>query len=120
MTGLLAWMIPGWVLLLVAVAVVEVLTRKRRRRRTPVSGAFTDELTAMFYPTKRMELDHRDSISMLRDDLTQAAPPPVTVDLTRRAAILKPTSTPDLPGAARPSVSNGSVPQRIRPRPAAD
>ncbi|WP_216911279.1 DUF6191 domain-containing protein [Nocardia noduli] len=92
MTGLLAWMIPGWVLLLVAVAVFETLTRKRRRRRTPVAATFTDEFTALFYPTKRMELDHRESISMLRDDHTRAAPPPVTVDLTRSIVTLEPTS----------------------------
>ncbi|MEV0296505.1 DUF6191 domain-containing protein [Nocardia sp. NPDC050710] len=97
MTGLLAWMIPGWVLLLLTVAVFEALTRKRRKRRNPVSGTFTDEFTALFYGTKRMELDHRDSISMLRDEQHRAAPPTIGVDLNRRTAVLRPN-----PGRANP------------------
>ncbi|MEV5835805.1 DUF6191 domain-containing protein [Nocardia sp. NPDC052112] len=89
MANLLGWTIPGWVLLLMAVALYEALTRKRRKRRTPVSGTFTDEFTAMFYGTKRMELDHRDSVSMLRDEEAQGAPPQVGVDLDRQAVVLR-------------------------------
>ncbi|MEV4128820.1 DUF6191 domain-containing protein [Nocardia sp. NPDC049707] len=89
MADLLGWTIPGWVLLLLAVALYEALTRKRRTRRTPISGTFTDEFTAMFYGTKRMELDHRDSVSMLRDEQNQGAPPRVGVDLERQAAVLR-------------------------------
>ncbi|MEU8895019.1 DUF6191 domain-containing protein [Nocardia sp. NPDC048505] len=81
-------MIPGWVLLLLAVALFESLTRKRRKRRTPLSGAFTDEMTALLYSTKRMELDHRASVSMLRDEDTRAAPPTPGIDLTTHRAIL--------------------------------
>ncbi|WP_433197627.1 DUF6191 domain-containing protein [Nocardia sp. CA-107356] len=89
MADLLAWSIPSWVLALMAVALYEALTRKRRKRRTPVSGTFTDEFTAMFYGTKRMELDHRDSVSMLRDEQNQGAPPQVGVDLDRQTAVLR-------------------------------
>ncbi|MFI6779113.1 DUF6191 domain-containing protein [Nocardia sp. NPDC050412] len=89
MADLLGWSIPGWVLLLLAVALYEALTRKRRKRRTPVSGTFTDEFTAMFYATKRMELDHRDSVSMLRDEEAQGAPPGFGVDLDRQTAVLR-------------------------------
>ncbi|MEV4240606.1 DUF6191 domain-containing protein [Nocardia sp. NPDC049737] len=89
MADLLGWSIPGWVLLLLAVALYEALTRKRRKRRTPVSGTFTDEFTAMFYATKRMELDHRDSVSMLRDEEAQGAPPGFGVDLDRQTAFLR-------------------------------
>ncbi|MFI6366594.1 DUF6191 domain-containing protein [Nocardia sp. NPDC050630] len=89
MANLLGWSIPGWVLLLMAVALYEVLTRKRRKRRTPVSGTFTDEFTAMFYGTKRMELDHRDSVSMLRDEQEQGVPPGFGVDLDRQTVVLR-------------------------------
>ncbi len=87
---MLQWSIPGWVILLVLVAVYELTVNKRRkRRRTPVSGTFTDEFTALFYSTKRMELDHRESVSMLRDEQDQGAPPLVGVDLERRTVVLR-------------------------------
>ncbi|MEV6337152.1 DUF6191 domain-containing protein [Nocardia vinacea] len=89
MADFLGWSIPGWVLLLMAVALYEALTRKRRKRRNPVSGTFTDEFTEMFYGTKRMELDHRDSVSMLRDEEAQGAPPRVGVDLDRQTVVLR-------------------------------
>ncbi|WP_062980846.1 DUF6191 domain-containing protein [Nocardia anaemiae] len=89
MANLLGWSIPGWVLLLMAVALYEALTRKRRKRRNPVSSTFTDEFTAMFYGTKRMELDHRDSVSMLRDEHAQGAPPGFGVDLDRHTVVLR-------------------------------
>lgn len=64
-----AWSIPGWVLLLVATAVCELIRHRRRRtRRTPLATVYVDEFTAMLYGTKRLELDHRDSTSMLREE----------------------------------------------------
>ncbi|MBF6220787.1 hypothetical protein IU479_22035 [Nocardia abscessus] len=90
MASVLQWSIPGWVILLVLVAVYELTVNKRRkRRRTLVSGTFTDEFTALFYSTKRMELDHRESVSMLRDEQDQGAPPLVGVDLERRTVVLR-------------------------------
>ncbi|WP_174188928.1 DUF6191 domain-containing protein [Nocardia barduliensis] len=90
MASVLQWSIPGWVILLVLVAVYELTVNKRRgRRRTPISGTFTDEFTALFYSTKRMELDHRESVSMLRDEQDQGAPPLVGVDLERRTVVLR-------------------------------
>ncbi|WP_280249814.1 DUF6191 domain-containing protein [Nocardia abscessus] len=90
MASVLQWSVPGWVILLVLVAVYELTVNKRRkRRRTPVSGTFTDEFTALFYSTKRMELDHRESVSMLRDEQAQGAPPLVGVDLERRTVVLR-------------------------------
>ncbi|MBF6473814.1 MULTISPECIES: DUF6191 domain-containing protein [Nocardia] len=90
MASVLQWWVPGWVILLVLVAVYELTVNKRRkRRRTPVSGTFTDEFTALFYSTKRMELDHRESVSMLRDEQAQGAPPLVGVDLERRTVVLR-------------------------------
>ncbi|MGK8487927.1 DUF6191 domain-containing protein [Nocardia asiatica] len=90
MASVLQWSIPGWVILLVLVAVYELTVNKRRRhRRTPISGTFTDEFTALFYSTKRMELDHRESVSMLRDEQDQGAPPLVGLDLERRTVVLR-------------------------------
>ncbi|MBF6164257.1 hypothetical protein IU486_05630 [Streptomyces gardneri] len=88
--ALLQWSIPGWVILLVLVAVYELtVNKRRRRRRAPVSGTFTDEFTALFYATKRMELDHRESVSMLRDEQEGDAPPLVAIDLDRRKVVLR-------------------------------
>ncbi|WP_040772793.1 DUF6191 domain-containing protein [Nocardia pneumoniae] len=91
MASVLQWSIPGWVILLVVVAVYELTVnkRRRRRRRTPISGTFTDEFTALFYATKRLELDHRESVSMLRDEQDQGAPPLVGLDLDRRTVVLR-------------------------------
>ncbi|WP_433661001.1 DUF6191 domain-containing protein [Nocardia sp. CA-128927] len=89
MASVLQWWIPGWIILLMLVAVYELMIgKRRRRRRTPVSGTFTDEFTALFYGTKRMELDHRESVSMLRDEDAEGAPP-FGVDLDRRTVVLR-------------------------------
>ncbi|MCC3328077.1 DUF6191 domain-containing protein [Nocardia abscessus] len=90
MASVLQWSVPGWVILLMLVAVYELTVNKRRkRRRTPISGTFTDEFTALFHSTKRMELDHRESVSMLRDEQDQGAPPLLGVDLERRTVVLR-------------------------------
>ncbi|WP_280301225.1 DUF6191 domain-containing protein [Nocardia abscessus] len=90
MASVMQWSVPGWVILLVLVAVYELTVNKRRkRRRTPISGTFTDEFTALFHSTKRMELDHRESVSMLRDEQDQGAPPLLGVDLERRTVVLR-------------------------------
>ncbi|MFQ6394765.1 DUF6191 domain-containing protein [Nocardia sp. KC 131] len=102
---LLQWSIPGWIILLMLVALYEALTRKRRRRRNPVSGTFTDEFTALFYSTKRMELDHRDSISMLRDEQAKGEPPQFGVDLNSRTVVLRPNESPP----ARPTKSESRL-----------
>lgn len=90
MASVLQSSIPGWVILLVLVAVYELtVNKRRRRRRTPLSGTFTDEFTALLYSTKRMELDHRESISMLRDEQDHGAPPLLGVDLDRHTVVLR-------------------------------
>ncbi|MEV0356291.1 DUF6191 domain-containing protein [Nocardia sp. NPDC050697] len=87
MTTALGLALPGSVLLLLIVGGYEL---KRRRRRGLASGrmvstVLTDEVTALLYPTKRMELDHRDGISMLRDEEAGGDP----VDLERGTAKLR-------------------------------
>ncbi len=89
----MAWLsfsIPGGVLLLMAVAAYELAPRNRRKRSgTPLSGTYVNEITAMFYGSKRTELDHRDSQSLLREDDSEAAPPRMGVDLDRGVVVVR-------------------------------
>jgi hypothetical protein len=94
----MAWLsfsIPGGVLLLMAVAAFELAPRKRRKRSgTPLSATYTNEITALFYGTKRMELDHRDSQSLMAEEDAQGAPPRMGVDLDRGTVVLRPDGNP--------------------------
>jgi hypothetical protein len=82
--------IPGSVLILVTVGAIEiVLRRKGRRRGATLSGTYVDEFTAVFYGTKRTELEHRDSQTMMRDEDAEGAPP-FGVDLDRGTVVLPP------------------------------
>jgi hypothetical protein len=85
----LAFSLPASVLLLVAVGTYE--SRRRRKRPGPMlSATYLNEVTALFYGTKRMELDHRNSWSMMRDEDAQGAPPRLGVDLDRGFVVLPP------------------------------
>jgi hypothetical protein len=87
----LSWSIPGGVLLVVAVGAYELLQQKRRKRTgTPLSATYINEFTAMFYGSKRMELDHRASMSMMREEDAEGAPPGFTTDLDRGIVVLRP------------------------------
>ncbi|GAB3897287.1 DUF6191 domain-containing protein [Kibdelosporangium lantanae] len=82
--------IPAPVLLLVGMAVYEMRRQKRGKGSgTPLAETYANELTAMFYGTKRMELDHRDSMSMMREEESDGAPPRAKVDLDRGVAVLR-------------------------------
>lgn len=84
----LAFGIPGGVLVLIAVGAYE--TRRRRTRPGPtLSATYVNEITALFYGSKRTELDHRDSWSMMRDEDSETAPP-LGVDLDTGVAVLRP------------------------------
>ena len=83
--------IPGVVLLAVALWVYEVLQQRRGKRRgTPLSTTYVNELTAIFHGTKRVQLNHQASVSLLREQDPQGAPPGLTVDLDRGVAVLPP------------------------------
>lgn len=83
--------IPGMVMLLLAVWVYESVQRRRGKRRgTPLSETYINEITAIFHGTKRTELDHRASMSLLRDEDTSSAPPGLRVDLDRGVVVLPP------------------------------
>jgi hypothetical protein len=99
----LSFSIPGLTVLLVAVGGYE-LWRQRRRKRpgTPLSATYINEFTAMFYGSKRMELDHRQSMSMLREEDSQGAPPWLRADLDRGTVVLR---RPDPADPADPAQS---------------
>jgi hypothetical protein len=85
----LAWSIPVGVLLLVAFGYGELLLRRRRHRSgTPLTATYVNEITALFYGTKRRELEYRDSWSMMREEDAQGAPPKHGVDLDRGTVVL--------------------------------
>ncbi|HVV20027.1 MAG TPA: DUF6191 domain-containing protein [Pseudonocardiaceae bacterium] len=91
MNTILAFAIPGGVVLMVATGVFELVRQKRRRRSgAPITATYIDEYTAMFYGTKRIELDHRDSMSMMRDEEAEGAPPTMSIDLDRGIVVLRP------------------------------
>jgi hypothetical protein len=101
----LAFSIPGGVLLLIGVACWEKSPgRQHKRSGTPISATYVNELTAMFYGTKRIELDHRDSVAVMRDEDAQGAPPRLGVDLDAGVATLRPGSL-----AAESSDRSGSL-----------
>jgi hypothetical protein len=85
----LAFSIPGGVILLLAVAWYE----KRfstRRSGAPMSATYINEITALFYGTKRTQLDHEQSMSMMRVDDAEAAPPKMGVDLDSGIVVVRP------------------------------
>ena len=72
---------------------------KRTGKR--LSATYVDEYTAIFYGTKRMELNHRDSVEMLREEDAQGAPPRLGVDLDRGVVVLRPDDPGSGPAARR-------------------
>jgi len=89
--------IPGSVLLLMAVAAFEMRPNGRKRLKKRLSTTYVDEMTAFLYGTKRMELDNRETMSMLLDgDVAQGAPPGHDIDLDRGVAVLRP-NVPEQP-----------------------
>jgi hypothetical protein len=71
--ALLAFGLPVVALLGLGWLIIRHTTGKRTKRT--FTEITVSEATAIFYGTKRRELDQRDSWSMMRDEETQAAPP---------------------------------------------
>ncbi|WP_020501156.1 DUF6191 domain-containing protein [Sciscionella marina] len=86
----LAFAIPGGVLAVVLVGAYELL-RKRRRKTggTPVTASYFNEVTAIFYGSKRNELEHQDSVSLMREEQAEGAPPRNGMDLDQGTASLR-------------------------------
>ena len=92
---ILRWSIPGGTLAVVAAGVFEMWRQRRRRRSgAPVTATYVNEVTAMLYGTKRMEMDHRESMSMMRDELPDGSPPRVGLDLDRGVVLLREGTPP--------------------------
>jgi hypothetical protein len=86
--------IPAVVVLLVAFwAYDKVQQRRGRRQGTPLSSTYLNEFTALFHATKRTELEHRESVSLIREEDPQGAPPGLGVDLDSGVAVLPPDRT---------------------------
>jgi hypothetical protein len=85
----LAFAIPGMVIAMLLAGGYE-LWRQRRGKRTgtPLTATYINEFTAMFYGSKRVELDNRDSMSLLREEDAQGAPPAFDIDLDGRTVLL--------------------------------
>jgi hypothetical protein len=90
-----AMSLPGLVCLLVALAAVERfglwatsrsrLPWRRGRTGTPASATGLDELTALFYATKHLELEQRRTELVLREDTGDADPRRFRLDLDHDA-----------------------------------
>ncbi len=99
MAFILFMTIPGLVLLLVALVAVDRMGLAANRRLRlpwrreesgrPVSAAGIDEMQALFYATKRYELDQRRTSLMLRDEESDGAPPRSRVDLDGGTAVIR-------------------------------
>lgn len=95
MAYLFALTIPGLATALVVLGVVDVMLVRHRGTRLLGRGraaAFApvayDEATALFTPGKRLELEERHSVSMLRQAPDDGAPPRSRLDLDRGTASL--------------------------------
>lgn len=89
--ALLAFGIP--LIALIALSWLIVRHRRGRTKRT-FTEITVNEWTAMFYGTKRRELDHRDEWSLMRDEQAQAAPPDADLDLDNGTLTLHRQSRP--------------------------
>ena len=90
--------LPGGVVILLVMAAIELRPRKNGSRfKARLSATYLDETTAFLYGTKRRELEHRETMSMLVEQDADGAPPLRDVDLDRGIARLRPRSDPPDP-----------------------
>ncbi|MGH1561346.1 DUF6191 domain-containing protein [Mumia sp. DW29H23] len=95
---LFATTFPALVVLLVAVAAIEVVVSRRRRRNgdldahTPVAAAGFDAFTGVVAPGSQDALEHRASQKVRRADDADGVPPWGRVDLDRGLVRLRPTA----------------------------
>ncbi len=75
-------------LLLIIVGSWELIRKKRDKQSgTPLAETYINEFTATFYGSKRMQLEHRDSVAIMREEDAQGAPPS-RVDLVKGTVVL--------------------------------
>ena len=92
---LVALTLPGLVLLLVAVAVVEKLASRlgrrsplARTRRNALSAGGLDVFSAALAPGRAVDLEQQQARELHRDDLGDGAPPRERIDLDSGVAYL--------------------------------
>ena len=86
MDWLLALTIPGLVVLLVVVALVEAIAR--RKRGLPATAAGLEDFAGVFQASRRVDQDHKQHSLMMRDEVEDGAPPRSEVDLDAGTARL--------------------------------
>jgi hypothetical protein len=99
---LFAMSIPGLACLLLLLAAGERAVRfVRRRKGAPpkLAGTGFDQLTTLFYASKQLELDQRQTELMTRDEDDEGAPPRGPIDLDMGVVRLSPTAPPPSPRA---------------------
>ncbi|SFW71236.1 DUF6191 domain-containing protein [Amycolatopsis australiensis] len=90
--------IPGGVVILLVMAAIELRPRKDGSRlKARLSATYLEETTAFLYGTKRRELEHRETMSMLVERDAEGAPPLRDVDLDRGVARIRPRPDPPEP-----------------------
>ncbi|MEU7786678.1 DUF6191 domain-containing protein [Amycolatopsis sp. NPDC049159] len=90
--------LPGGVVVLLVVAAIELRPRKDGSRfKARLSATYVEETTAFLYGTKRRELEHRETMSMLVEQDAEGAPPWRDVDLDAGIAKIRPRSDPPGP-----------------------
>ena len=83
--------LPGGVVILLVMAAIELRPRKSGSRfKARLSATYIEETTAFLYGTKRRELEHRETMSMLVEQDADGAPPRRDVDLDAGTAVLRP------------------------------
>ncbi|MEU4250780.1 DUF6191 domain-containing protein [Amycolatopsis sp. NPDC026612] len=90
--------LPGGVVILLVMAAVELRPRKNGSRfKARLSSTYLEETTAFLYGTKRRELEHRETMSMLVEQDAEGAPPLRDVDLDAGIARIRARSDPPEP-----------------------
>jgi hypothetical protein len=115
-----AMTIPGLAIALIVLGAVDVALFRRRgrrifgsRRRSGAAPVAYDEAAALFTPGKRLELEQRQSASLLRETPDDGAPAATAIDLIAGTARIMPASpaVQGLPGPPRAPVPGLQPPQ---------
>jgi hypothetical protein len=80
---IVAMTLPALVIGLILLGIVDLASTRRSgaRRGTPLSSTGFEVLEAVFHPAKHHQVDERQSRSLMRDEVDEAAPPFSTIDL---------------------------------------
>lgn len=99
---LIGMSLPGLVILLSVLGILELVGEKRRggpRHGTAMASTGFDILQEALYPSKRYELEERDAQALMAEQDDDGAPPRSTIDLSSNRAVIRlgpPAGPPDL------------------------